>query len=142
MKKLFLCVIVLLLNIITQAQTSTIKLMDLTVMPMMTDTTSVSSDSVNMVILFKINTPSLADKVHLWFGSAQDQGDISLQTGQFQLQGSQYYILFSGSLTEMAGYDARLYCKLSNSQFSNMHYLTLFVEDNAQQSSNRIYFNK
>jgi len=140
MKNLFLCVIVLLLNIITQAQTTQVEIMDLAVNPGIR--ADMQSDTTDLIVLFKIKNVNLGAKAYYYFGTVQDAGDVLSVTGNIIEQSATYYLQVNGVQKEILGYTATAFIKLNNAQNSGFNYLTVFVEDNNGLITDKLYFQK
>ena len=140
MKNLFLCVIVLLSNIITQAQTTQVEIMDLSVIPGIR--ADIQPDTTDLIILFKINNVNLGAKAYYYFGTVQDAGDVLSVTGNIIGQSGTYYLQVNGVQKEILGYTVTAFIKLSNVQNAGFHYLTVFAEDNNGLITDKLYFEK
>ncbi|OFX29916.1 MAG: hypothetical protein A2X08_08590 [Bacteroidetes bacterium GWA2_32_17] len=140
MKNLLLCVIILLLNIITQAQTTQVEIIDLAVNPGIR--ADMQSDTTDLIVLFKINNVNLATKAYYYFGTVQDAGDVLSVTGNIIEQSGTYYLQVNGVQKEILGYTATVFIKLSGQQNAGFNYLTVFVEDNNGLITDKLYFHK
>ena len=140
MKKLLLFVIVFSISIITQAQTTQVEIMDLSVIP--GTRAGIQSDTTDLIILFKINNVNLATNVYYYFGTVQDAGDVLSVTGNIINQSGTYYLQVNEVQKEIAGYTATCFIKLSEQQNAGFHYLTVFVEDNSGLITDKLYFHK
>ena len=140
MKKLFLCVFVLLISIITQAQTTQVEIMDLAVNPGIR--ADIQPDTTNLIVLFKLKNVNLAAKAYYYFGTVQDANDILSVTGNIIEQSATYYLQVNGVQKEILGYTATCFIKLSGQQNAGFHYLTVFVEDNNGLVTDKLYFHK
>ncbi|OFX37679.1 MAG: hypothetical protein A2X08_03310 [Bacteroidetes bacterium GWA2_32_17] len=140
MKKLFLCVIVLSISIITKSQTTQVEIIDLAVNPGIR--ADMQSDTTDLIVLFKINNVNIAAKAYYYFGTVQDAGDVLSVTGNIIEQSATYYLQVNGVQKEILGYTATAFIKLSNVQNAGFHYLTVFVEDNNGLITDKLYFHK
>jgi len=128
MKTLFLCVIVFSISIITQAQTTQVEIMDLSVIPGIR--ADIQPDTTDLIVLFKIKNVNIAAKAYYYFGTVHDAGDVLSVTGNIIGQNGTYYLQVNGVQKEILGYTVTGFIKLSNVQNAGFHYLTVFVEDN------------
>jgi len=140
MKTLFLCVIVFSISIITQAQTTQVEIMDLSVIPGIR--ADIQPDTTDLIVLFKIKNVNIAAKAYYYFGTVHDAGDVLSVTGNIIGQNGTYYLQVNGVQKEILGYTVTGFIKLSNVQNAGFHYLTVFVEDNNGLITNKLYFQK
>lgn len=143
MKKQLLFIIVLLsLSTMSFSQSSVVKILDLAVNPAINADTSLQSDSTDLIVNFKIKNSLQAQTAYFLFGTAPDLGDITTVTGAFLNQGGIMYLITNGYQNEINDYAAQAFIKLSALQNSGFNYLTLYIQDNTGQLTNKLYFNK
>lgn len=123
------------------AQTSTVRIMDFHVLNSKPDST-LAADSVELVVSFKIDRPDFSSKAHIYFGSQQDGSDIASMESSFISQAGKNYTSYKGTLNEIIGYKADVLVRISSQQFSDLHYVTLFIEDTGGLFTSRLYWNK
>lgn len=131
-------VICLLSNYCLNAQTN-IKLMDLSMRPIIKLDT-IASDSIELVVSFKINKPNLANSAHFWLGSAKDSSNVLSLNPIFSSIGNTTTLTISGESIEVKNYLAVFHIKISSVIYSTPFKATLFVESNLGQFSNRLYY--
>ena len=85
---------------------------------------------------------ALSNKAYYLFGTMQDSSDVFLTQGIFLNQGGITYLQTNGTMNEVVGYNAMAIFKMDSLQNSNFHYITVFVEDNYGQITDKLYFQK
>jgi len=136
-------VFILFISLSVNAQSS-IELMDIMVKPVFKpdSATGVPLPSNELNIMFKMNSAANAVYVHVLIGSAQDSGDIFTLQADIVQQNNQYFVLYNQAQNQIRGYTAQLAVALTPLQLTAYNHITLFVEDNNGQQSNRLYFKK
>jgi hypothetical protein len=125
------------------AQSTTVKILDVAVTPVMYASMvnpPSSADSTELLIQFKINSASQALDAKLLFGTTQDVGDVLSLQPVFSQSGGNYFLNLNGENFPVTGYNARVRIKLSPQQMQALAFLTLFVTDVNGLPSNKLYF--
>jgi hypothetical protein len=112
MKTLLLIVFIGIIPILSFAQ---VKMLDLSVMPVATP--SVNGDSVQVLIQFKVNDPSLVTSFTFLFGTNPGAGDVFQGTATTSTSDSGYTINYNGRQETVINHQVRIFCILSHSQF-------------------------
>ena len=123
------------------SQTS-VKIIDLAVVPLLASDTTNQQDTTILNVIFKVKNKGLSNKAYYLFGTVSDSSDIFLTQGLFLNQGGTTYLQTNGTMNEVVGYNAMAIFKLDSLQNSNFHYITVFVEDNYGQITDKLYFQK
>ena len=135
----------LLINTVN-AQTTPVKIIDITVTPAIAiDSLTgnpLQTDSTDLIIQFKIKNVAQASKAYIYFGTAQDANDILSVQANFILESGKYYLHLNNVKTEVKGYAANMFIRLSEQQNDDYNYITLFVEDFNGLNSDKLYFEK
>ncbi|MDD2387367.1 MAG: hypothetical protein PHP52_11365, partial [Bacteroidales bacterium] len=122
------------------AAQSSVEIKDILVQPI------VGMDSVisnyQLEIMFKMNHPENANLLKIQVGTSQDLNDITLIQVQIIEENGLYYTSFNDELEVINGYESRVFIELSESQKETYNVITLFVEDNNGEVSNKLYFRK
>lgn len=137
MKKLMIFVISVITPLILAAQ---VQLMDLSVKPLMNIDNS--TDSVQLLIQFKLNPVSQAQNVQFKFGTQVGQGDILNGTASIIQIGQVYSVNYDNKQTPVRNYEAQIFCTLTQIQYNAWQKLTVYVQDNSGGQSNQLVWSK
>lgn len=118
--------------------TAQVQLMDLSVFPIET----ISVDSIEVTISFKMNPVSQAQTIQFGFGTQTGSNDVFTGTANIVNTGNSYNVNYGGESTPVENYHAQVFCKLTQSQYSQWQHLTVFVLDINGSQSNVLMFNK
>jgi hypothetical protein len=144
MKKLIIHTFIILTGCIFAnglvAQTD-IKILDLAVLPKV-EKIGESADSVELVIMFKINKSNKASKVNLWLGTAKDASDVLIAQPVFNTTGGNTFLVYDKISTEVKNYAATFYITLSKITYDSFSNATLFVETANGMKTTRLYYSK
>lgn len=145
MKKVIVVISILLTGIIATAQTP-VKIIDFSIaeerkMNSLGEIIS-DSDSVSIVILFKIDRPQEGAKVYIYFGSEKDKFDIKKIEATLKEEAGQYYILLKNEKNELKGYEAAIHTKIKMEAYQDFSWATLFVVTTDEVQSNYLYYKK
>jgi hypothetical protein len=125
---------------------SNVQLLDILVHPVFEyDTITnqpVVTENEQLNIMFKINDASNADKVYVLFGTEQDAGNVISISADIVTENDLYYVLYNGEQQQINGYTAQMTVELTPEQNQLYNYISLFVKDEQEQESNRLYFVK
>ncbi|MBI4645643.1 MAG: hypothetical protein HY738_03355 [Bacteroidia bacterium] len=124
-----------------QAQTSPVKLLDLSLFPLI-ETGLPDAYPTKYRISFKISDISLAQTVHFMLGTAQNQSDILSAEATVVNNNGVYYLSHNSAEFPMLGKEARFELIITQAQWEAFSVATLFVTDTAGQNTNSLYFNK
>jgi len=102
----------------------------------------VVTENEQLNIMFKINSATNAEKVYVLFGTEQDAGNVMSITADIIEEGGLYYVLYNGEQQQINGYTAQLTVELTPQQSQSYNYISLYVKDNEEQESNKLYFVK
>ena len=100
------------------------------------------TENEQLNIMFKINSAANAEKVYLLFGTEQDSGNVISVTADIIEEGGLYYVVYNGEQQQINGYTAQMSVELTPEQNQLYNYISLFVKDNEEQESNKLYFVK
>lgn len=148
MKNLILLVLVCFTSLFCTAQTqsTSVKLLDLSVYPAMElDSITglpIDTSTISFNLDFKINDVSNANQARILFGTIQNSSNVLDITATFSQVAGQYYLNYNGNSNVVTGYNARVRAGLTGTQENTYHYITLYLLDNQGQETNRLYFVK
>ena len=135
-------ILIVIMSIITShmAAQSNVQIKDIYVQPI----TGVETSSTNnqLEVMFKMNNQADASVLHFQFGTSQDLGDVLSIDATIIEQGGQYYISYQGEEQLIVGYDSGITIELTESQEFSYSFITLYIEDNNGEESNKLYFIK
>lgn len=124
-----------LLNVKAQG----LKIIDFSVIPEITlNSVTSSNDSVTLKLSFKINNTSIAQTLHIDFGTTQFSSNILAVSGTFA--GSE--IIIEGKSYNVTNYQARVSVNLTTQQYDALHYISLYVSDNNGNNTDKLEFVK
>lgn len=126
-----------------QSQSTTVKILDIAVNPMVyvnNQTPPSSSDSTDLLIQFKISDVSQSANVKILLGTTQDLGDVLTLQPNIVLNGSNYYLDWNVNQTLISNHCSKINVRLSSQQFHNTSFITIYVKDNNGLDSNKLYF--
>jgi len=127
----------------TGVNSGILKILDLSVMPVIENTGLVNTDdSVSLQVQFLINDKNMASKAVYLFGTTADAGDVLTAEVPFITQGNSVLLENKGKQKEIEGYHARTVFKLSQAQSHAFKCLTVYVQKLNGQISNKLYFKK
>ena len=118
---------------------TTVKIIDFSLMPLI-PVNATPIDSVELMVMFKINQPSDASKAHLWLGTAPESSDIMAVTAVFSTAGNVSSILYNGQSNEIINYLVFFKVKIAPMSFDNNLKAALFVETNSGQFTPHLQF--
>ena len=121
--------------IISSAQ---LKIMDLNVLPISQGET-LSNDSIQLLIQFKISNPALSQNIHFQFGTQPNIGDVLNEVAPVMLQGSEYIVTYNGRQEIIRNHDVRIYCKMSMANYNAWQNLTVFAVSTTGNNSENLY---
>lgn len=138
----FVAIVITLVSANVFSQNSQVKIIDLSVVPLLSSDTTNQQNSTMMNVLFKVKNKELSKEVFYLFGTAPDVGDVLTTEGIFLNQGDAVYLKINGVQNEVTGYTASAVLKLNAQQYSSFSTITVYVEDIAGQITNKLYFKK
>lgn len=115
-----------------------VQLMDLNIMPLLSGAVS-NTDSVQLLIQFKISNPANVQNINFQFGSQPDNGDVINESASVILQGTDYFTSFNGRQEIIQNHDTRIYCKMSMVQYNTWQHLTVYATISGGGSSNHLF---
>lgn len=118
--------------------TAQVQLMDLNVMPLLQTAVS-DTDSVQVLIQFKISDPSNAQNISFQFDTIPDSGGVYGGTATVIQQGTDYFTSFNGRQEIIRNHDTRIYCKMSLQQYGDWQHITVYASTVGGGSSNHLY---
>ncbi|MBI4649012.1 MAG: hypothetical protein HY738_21090 [Bacteroidia bacterium] len=140
-KFFFLLVCMVSHSLITTAQTSTVRLLDLTLIPVV-DVNNPTGNPDKYNVSFKVNDVSQASVVHLLFGSVQGQGDILTVEAGIVNTGDGYAVEYGGQQFPVYGIQSSFIVPVTSQQMNDYAVASLYVTDTGGQNSQVIYFTK
>lgn len=138
MKTKFIFISIILFCSILNVEAQSLKIIDLSVMPLVQANGISDPDSTEIMVSFKINDVSQAKNLHIDFGTNHYANDILALQATF----SGNNIIMNGISSPVTNYQAGLNIKLSNQQYNSMHNLTLYVTDNSGIETGKLEFVK
>jgi CHASE3 domain sensor protein len=142
-KQLLILPILIGMTLFGFSQTSTTKIIDLTVnSTTYADTAGTIITNSGLDINFKVNDQSTANKVFILFGTQQNLGDVKTSEALFTQSGSDYFLTYNGNQYPITEGMANISIELSQTELDNFNYITVYIEDNQGIDTNKLYFNK
>jgi|GEM_PF-6692759 hypothetical protein len=144
MKTILLILFVLIgINLKAYSQTSSIKIIDLTVNNITyADTSGVIVDNIGLSINFKISELTAANKVEILIGTLENLGDVKTIEALFSQIGNDYFLNLNGNQYKIIEGMANVNVELSQTELNTYNNITVFVEDNQTNTTTKLYFNK
>lgn len=140
MRKIVMTIIGTFMLIQLQAQNA-VRLLDLSVMPLI-KVNEVSTDSVELMINFKISDPATAAKVYFMLGAVNDDSSLLVVTPLFIHNANGHFLSFSHKIEKIENHAVVFYLTITKTLYHNFSAATLFVETNNGVPTNHLYFNK
>lgn len=135
MKKLIFFSIGIITSLVMTAQ---VQLIDLNVMPLLSSAVS-DTDSVHVLIQFKISDPANVQNINFLFDTIPDNGGVFNGNATVFQQGTDYYTSFNGRQEKIPNHNSRIYCKMSTEQYGIWQHLTVFATISGGGSTNHLY---
>ncbi|MEA3448101.1 MAG: hypothetical protein U9Q98_06585 [Bacteroidota bacterium] len=76
------------------------------------------------------------------FGTTQDAGDVLSLHGDIVQEDDVYYTSLNGQQETINGYTAKLHVTLTPQQEEAYNFISLYIEDNENQQTETLHFNK
>ena len=99
------------------------------------------SSKVKYTIFFKISEIANAKAVHISLGTEQDVGDVLQIEAMYKLQNGNYFLNYNSKSYAYSNYTSYLEITLLKQNLSNMKYLTLYIDDNDGNVTQKYYCN-
>lgn len=128
---------------VLMAQPSEVKILDFSMSPVPLSNISnqqQQTDSIELVIQFKINTPANASMAHISFAKTVGANDIFEIHAPFIEETGIYYLRYNVSNYAVLNRKAKLLVKCKSEDYYNCKSVSLFVEDKEGKKSNTIGF--
>lgn len=125
------------------AQPSAVKILDFSMSPVPSANISnqqQQTDSMELVIQFKINNPTNASVAHISFAKTVGANDIFEIHAPFIEETGIYYLRYGVSNYAVQNRKAKLHVKCKSEDYYNCKSISLFVEDKEGKKSNTIGF--
>lgn len=123
------------------AQTTDVKILDLSVSLQYKNDTVVS-DSVELLVNFKINKANKGVKVYFFLGTAKDSSNILVAEPVFSTTGATTNIIYNNISNEVKNYNSIFLVKTTKAIYESFVAATLFVETIDGPMTSRLYFVK
>ncbi len=146
MKKLAVFMFIAVLahaNLFAQSSPS---IKDLLVSPVIqTDTLTglpLEADGELLSVNFKMEPIQAGQTVHVLVGTSQDNGDIITWQNDLTQSGDSYFIMSDGENREISGNSLEIVLSLTETEYENFVYLSLYTENSSGETSETLYFEK
>jgi hypothetical protein len=142
MKKLFLTNI-LIMCLFGISFSQNIHIIDLSAFTAVyVDNTVIQGDSVDFIVSFKLKESNLASQANFLFGTTPDNGSIITATANIISENGLYYIEYKDQKNEIKNYHVQCKIRMSNTQYDSYQNLSVYVDGQNGDYSNRLYWNK
>jgi hypothetical protein len=142
MKKLFLTSI-LTMCLLGLSFSQTLHIIDISAFTAVyVDNTVIQGDSVDLIVSFKLKESNLASQANFLFGTTPDNGSIITATASIISENGLYYIEYKDQRNEIRNYHVQCTIRMSNLQFENYQKMTVYVDGQNGDYSNRLYWTK
>jgi hypothetical protein len=146
MKRLAVFMFVAVLAHATLFAQTTPNIKDLLVTPIIqTDTVTglpLETDGELLSVNFKMEPIQAGQTVHVLVGTSQDNGDIITWQTNITQNGENYFIMSNGENREISGNSLEIVLSLTETEYENFVYLSLYTENSLGQTSETLYFEK
>jgi hypothetical protein len=106
------------------------------------DNTVIQGDSVDLIVSFKLKESNLAKQANFLFGTTPDNGSIITATANIISENGLYYIEYKDQKNEIKNYHVQCKIRMSNTQYDSYQNLSVYVDGQNGDYSNRLYWNK
>jgi hypothetical protein len=144
-KKALLVLVAVLAHASLFAQNSPV-IKDLLVTPVIqTDTITglpLETDGELLSVNFKMEPIQTGQTVIILVGTSQDNGDIITWQNSITQNGDSFFVMSNGENREISGNSIEIMLSLTETEYENFVYLSLYTEDTSGQISETLYFEK
>jgi len=102
----------------------------------------VDNDVENFDVFFKVNELSAISKVHILVGTSPSSGDILLIEANLLETDGNYHLVYNGFSELLIDNIIKVKISLNNSQYASYSYISAYVSNANQQTSNVLIFTK
>ena len=138
MKQIKQCIALIAIVLFSSVLYAQVKIIDLSVMPLVQANGVSNPDTTELMIGFKINNINEAQSLHIDFGTTQLSNNILAVSGTFA--GNDINI--AGKSYNVTNYQAHVNISLTTQQYNALHYITLYVSDNTGNNTDKLEFVK
>ncbi len=139
--KQLLFIIIALCCLSSYAQDSNVKIIDLTVIQKLTETSN-EADGQILKVEFKIKNVENADKAFVLFGTTEEGSEILQAEASFTQSGDTYNLEYNNEIHQVKGYSAEVFISLTETLYSSYQHLTLYVLDKDGNTTQKLKLEK
>jgi len=146
MKKTVLLVLIAVLAHASLFAQSSPNIKDLLVTPVIqTDTITglpLETDGELLSVNFKMEVIDANQIIHILVGTSQDSGDIITWQNNITQNMESYFVISNGENREISGNSIEIVLSLTEAEYENFVYLSLYTESSTGLTSETLYFEK
>ncbi|HOY40174.1 MAG TPA: hypothetical protein PLK75_12825 [Bacteroidales bacterium] len=102
----------------------------------------VDNDVENFDVFFKVNDLSAISNVHILVGTSPNSGDILLIEANLLETDGNYHLVYNGFSEMLIDNIIKVKISLNNLQYTSYSYISAYVSNASQQTSNVLIFTK